>query len=105
MFSTVMPFLARSAKFVFMSLLLTTLVIGLQKPYTKTEVGMDFVMYDVYLKTRNVDVKSRIKLPEIHFQDQKDRNVIVQTITESMKQYAEYATIKQAPECNNVHTL
>jgi hypothetical protein len=47
----------------FLISLLLTVAIGLQKPCTKTEVCAGLVMYDVYLKTRNVDVKCSIKIP------------------------------------------
>jgi hypothetical protein len=45
------------------SLLLTIMVIGLLKPCTKKEVAVGLAKYDVYFKTRNVDVTS--------FQDKK----------------------------------
>ncbi len=54
----------KSEKLVLYILLLTTVVIGLQKPYTKIEVGADLVMDYVYLKTLNVDVQCRIKYLE-----------------------------------------
>jgi hypothetical protein len=47
-------------------------------------------MYDVYLKTLNVDVKCRIKISGIHFQDQKYCNENSRTITELMNNSIEY---------------
>ncbi len=61
-------------------------VTDLRKPYTKTEVGMGSVMYDIDFKTYIVDVQCRIKIPGIHFQGQKYSNENIQTITELMKQ-------------------
>ncbi len=54
------------------------------KPYTKTEIGTCLVMYDVYFKTHNVDVKNRIETPGIQFQDQTYSKENIQTITELM---------------------
>jgi hypothetical protein len=68
---------------------LTIVVTGLKKPYSKTEAGAGLVVYNVKLKTCNVDVQYRlsvfrIEIPGIHFWDQKYSNENIQT-TEFIK--------------------
>ncbi len=53
-------------------------VVGLRKPYTKTEVGLWCMMF--IKKTCYVVAFNKIEIPEMHFQDQKYSNDINQKI-------------------------
>jgi hypothetical protein len=47
------------------------MVIGLQKPYTKTEIGAGLELSDVYLEVLQCICFTGIKIPRINDQDQK----------------------------------
>ncbi len=86
-FANILPSSSQSEKLALYIKLLTIVLIGLWKPYTKTEVGADIEMYNIYCKACNEVVDNGIKTPGIHFQDRIYSNENIQTLTELMKQY------------------
>ncbi len=67
-------------------LLPTIMVIGLQKPCTKIEVGTDLEITMFIEKTCNVVVINGINIPGKHYQDQKYSNENILIIAEFIKQ-------------------